>query len=839
MKKRQLKYYIVQICAILLFTASFMSAQELHRMGLISEDLSKVSWIKKYVSLQKTTSLPSSVDVSALMPPVGDQGSLGSCVAWSVGYYGKTYEVRREKGWDQTVNTHIFSPTFLYTMINNGVDSGAQISNAAKILINNGCATISDCPVTTNYYQLASETAFTNALNYRSADAYSINTTNMAGINALRELLASGKVATIGINIYSNFESFTSSNNIYCVSTRSNTLMGAHALTLVGYNDSLVTADGLGAFKFINSWGTSWGASGYGWISYKALMDKYIGQGIAITVNNNLNYSPLLKAKLKITHSSRGTVTLVFGLGNAAAPTMSTDLSFPTSTSVNRAFPTNNIVFDLTDFYSAIQKGTANNIYLSFEDTKNDSYSTKIDSLYIIDVLNNQKVYGVTTSTTITTTGSKVFNMTLTPATSVAKIIPSTPSNGDAMVAESPILTWKAAGSGTYRVKVSTDDVNFDSKLVFSTTVSDVKAQLPALTKNKVYYWKVANDNTENWSDTWSFKVTMINSHDYNVSKQTYNWVDIASTGTPITSWCNVDTSGKTITSGSASGVKDDGFSTAKIPIGFSFDFYGKKYDSLYVGVNGLVSFTNQILNSALHGGYTSAGLGAFDTAYFPPENMVFPTSIAVAYDDFDLDNTDGYGGGKVVYKTIGTKFILSWLNVGSFQTTNDTTNSFQLILNSADNSIVTNYKSFGNAKTIAELKSVIQNSDTLAVVWVASGLPAANLVTNASSVIYSKNITGTREDIIPSVKTFALSQNYPNPFNPSTMIDYTLHVASHVSIKVYDILGNEVVTLVNEDKPAGSYFSIFKGTGLASGTYFYRLTTPSFSETKKMTLIK
>ena len=839
MEKRHSNNILLQIFTIIIFTASLISAQELHRTGLISEDLSKISWIKKFVSLQKTTSLPSSVDVSALMPPVGDQGLLGSCVAWSVGYYGKTYEVRREKGWDQTLNTHIFSPTFMYNQINNGVDSGAQISNAAKMLINNGCATLSDCPTSSNYYQLPTETAFNNALNYRSADAYSINTTSIGGINALREILAAGKVATIGINIYSNFDNISSYNYVYCANNRSGSNRGGHAVTLVGYNDSLVTVDGYGAFKFVNSWGTGWGISGYAWISYKALMDNYIGQGIAITVNNNVNYTPLLKAKLKITHGSRGYVNLVFGLGNAAAPTMSTDLSFHTSASVNRAFPSNNIVFDLTDFYDAITKGTANNIYLSYEDTKNDSYAATIDSLYIIDVLNNQKAYGLTTTTTINTAGSKVFNMSLTPATAITKVLLNSPSNSDANVAESPVLTWKANGSGVYRVKVSTDDVNFDSKIVYSNTVNDVTVQIPALLRNKVYYWKVASDNTENWSDTWSFKITMINSHDYSVTKQAYSWVDIASTGTAITGWCNVDTSGKIITSVTNSAVKDDGYATSKIPIGFSFDFYGKKYDSLYVGVNGLVSFSNQMLNAAMHRGFASNLLGCFDPGYFPPENMVFPASIAIAYNDFDLDNTDGYGGGKIVYKTIGTKFILSWINIGSFESSGDTTNSFQLILNSADNSIVANYKSFGKVNTINALKSCIQNSDTLAVLWVAAGSPAANLVSNASSIIYTKNTTSVGEDKNQIAKTFALSQNYPNPFNPSTIIEYTLNMASHVSIKVYDILGNEVVTLVNEEKPAGSYFANFKGAGLASGTYFYRLVTPAYSEVRKMTLLK
>ncbi|MCH7772904.1 MAG: T9SS type A sorting domain-containing protein [Bacteroidetes bacterium] len=85
----------------------------------------------------------------------------------------------------------------------------------------------------------------------------------------------------------------------------------------------------------------------------------------------------------------------------------------------------------------------------------------------------------------------------------------------------------------------------------------------------------------------------------------------------------------------------------------------------------------------------------------------------------------------------------------------------------------------------------------------------------------------------------FSLVQNYPNPFNPSTSIQYAVSSRQFVSLKVYDVLGNEVATLVNEEKPAGSYKVEFDGTDLTSGIYFYRIEAGSFIETKKMILIK
>lgn len=85
----------------------------------------------------------------------------------------------------------------------------------------------------------------------------------------------------------------------------------------------------------------------------------------------------------------------------------------------------------------------------------------------------------------------------------------------------------------------------------------------------------------------------------------------------------------------------------------------------------------------------------------------------------------------------------------------------------------------------------------------------------------------------------FVLKQNYPNPFNPSTTIKYAIPTSEFVSLKVFDILGNEVATLVNADKSAGNYEVNFDATQLSSGIYFYKLQTSSFIGTKKMLLLK
>ena len=118
------------------------------------------------------------------------------------------------------------------------------------------------------------------------------------------------------------------------------------------------------------------------------------------------------------------------------------------------------------------------------------------------------------------------------------------------------------------------------------------------------------------------------------------------------------------------------------------------------------------------------------------------------------------------------------------------------------------------------------------------------------NGVVYGDTTVVSVENETPNLPTkFSLLQNYPNPFNPTTKIRYEIPGQARkdnmlVTLKVYDVLGNEVTTLVNEEKPAGSYEVEFNGSNLTSGVYFYQLRVTSskgqvFVQTKKMLLIK
>ena len=148
----------------------------------------------------------------------------------------------------------------------------------------------------------------------------------------------------------------------------------------------------------------------------------------------------------------------------------------------------------------------------------------------------------------------------------------------------------------------------------------------------------------------------------------------------------------------------------------------------------------------------------------------------------------------------------------------------------------VDNFGAAGNT-----IKSILLQKDGNII---AAGYSANNDSSNVVSIIarYRGNnkTTGFKENNIERLPAeFKLFQNYPNPFNPSTTINWEQPFRSHVSLKIYDILGREVLTLINEVRTAGAYSIKFNASNLPSGIYFYKLDMDNFHQTKKMMLLK
>ena len=108
----------------------------------------------------------------------------------------------------------------------------------------------------------------------------------------------------------------------------------------------------------------------------------------------------------------------------------------------------------------------------------------------------------------------------------------------------------------------------------------------------------------------------------------------------------------------------------------------------------------------------------------------------------------------------------------------------------------------------------------------------------NVLKILIPDSVTSVKDNYeIP--KTFNLNQNYPNPFNPETIISYQIPISGYVTLKIYNVLGKEIATLVNETKQPGNYAVRFSGKDLASGIYFYQLQSGSFTQIRKLVLMK
>jgi len=112
---------------------------------------------------------------------------------------------------------------------------------------------------------------------------------------------------------------------------------------------------------------------------------------------------------------------------------------------------------------------------------------------------------------------------------------------------------------------------------------------------------------------------------------------------------------------------------------------------------------------------------------------------------------------------------------------------------------------------------------------------PNGSIVIDGGSLLIPVSVEESTE--LPT--EFALSQNYPNPFNPSTTVRYDVPERTHVTLKVYDILGREVAELVNGKKDPGFYEAVWDAQNFASGVYFYRITAGDFVSVRKLTLMK
>ena len=159
-----------------------------------------------------------------------------------------------------------------------------------------------------------------------------------------------------------------------------------------------------------------------------------------------------------------------------------------------------------------------------------------------------------------------------------------------------------------------------------------------------------------------------------------------------------------------------------------------------------------------------------------------------------------------------------------------------QVVLSNTGAGSIGSVTDLGDGTYQAEITSpVTAGTDTISAAIISAG---DTVSVHTKAVIIYIAPTSIKDDY-PSAGSYFLFQNYPEPFNPSTTIKYRVSEVSFVTLKVYDVIGNEIATLVNQEKPKGSYKVDFNAASLPSGVYFYQLKAGSYLNTRKMVLLK
>ncbi len=203
--------------------------------------------------------------------------------------------------------------------------------------------------------------------------------TDANGINRAKGRLDSGYTTVIGINVYSNFDNIDDFDYTYCVADTYGENRGGHAVTIIGYNDTMTTNDGTGAFKMINSWSTGWGQSGYWWMSYVAARDPALSAQAGFYLTDRTDYSPTMIGRVKITHAGRDKIGIRLGVGRPSSPNWQKNFRTWRSPKTDRAFPGHNIVFDMTEGEPYITNETTDTVFVRVIDDSSDSKTGTIN----------------------------------------------------------------------------------------------------------------------------------------------------------------------------------------------------------------------------------------------------------------------------------------------------------------------------------------------------------------------------------------------------------------------------------------------------------------------------
>lgn len=254
--------------------------------GCIPDDEETVeSHLLNPITTYSETELPSYVDLTDQFPAPGNQGLQSSCTAWAVAYALKSHQEYVEWGaehnWDLNDKNCLYSPTYIYNQLNEGsYKTGTYISDAMDIITEQGVCSLSKMPYHSYDYTTQPNAAQTEiASNFKA-----VGWATIRGVDAVKQQLNDNNGVVISVEVYDNFDNISENNPTYDEAKGS--YQGSHSVCLIGYDDVNQR------FKFINSWGTSWGISGYGYISYDMFTSRNCRSGLGyIMFDANQHYT--------------------------------------------------------------------------------------------------------------------------------------------------------------------------------------------------------------------------------------------------------------------------------------------------------------------------------------------------------------------------------------------------------------------------------------------------------------------------------------------------------------------------------------------------------------------
>jgi C1A family cysteine protease len=213
--------------------------------------------------------LPSSVYL--YVPPIGNQGGEGSCVAWGTAYAARSISYQYANGGSYNYGVNIFSPEYVYNQIKitSSCGSGAYVTSGLYLLRSQGVCNWNLMP-----YTDVSCSTYPNTTQRNDAANHKIYTygTVSKNVTAIKTQLAYGKPVVVAGSVYYEYM-YLGYNQI--ITGASGSSYGGHCYTIVGYDDAYQ------AFKFMNSWGTSWGTNGFGWMSY-SVIGTYLSEAYVV-----------------------------------------------------------------------------------------------------------------------------------------------------------------------------------------------------------------------------------------------------------------------------------------------------------------------------------------------------------------------------------------------------------------------------------------------------------------------------------------------------------------------------------------------------------------------------